>query len=342
MKKRQIIDPIKWEGWLYELVEPFSFERKKHTLPCLGPYDVTLEFHFCGLCGSDLSTFNGMRDTMYPASLGHEFVATIKSVGKEVNRFVIGDIVLSDLNYRCGSCGYCISGLSHLCVEGQLSLFSNRAFGNYSIVNSEYLVKAPTQEAHFRYCLAEPLSCVLHAIGHLNPRVNESILVIGAGSLGLCAAIAFKKSETLVYFHDKNKQRLSKLDKTFNVQIYQDNPSKKYDAVLDLSGSVDGLRLSAQSVKPGGRLVSMSHLDGEKKVDFLLEELTRKDVWFIVSYLNGHKSNLLLAANIIDQICNNDILKLINVEPIERINQTFSSRHNSQNLKTVFDLQNTF
>ena len=308
--------------------------EKSLNLPPLGPKQVMIDFQYCGLCGSDISKFEGRRPGSYPISIGHEFVAVIRSVGSDVIELAVGDVVVSDLNYRCGSCEWCNHQESHLCENGQCGDFSNRGFADAAVIHEEYLIKVNTSSPSLGHSYAEPLSCVLHAYDHANIRPNEKLLVLGAGSLGTCLAMILLDTGQPAMFHDPINQRASSIVESSG-QFKRWDKVTRPDVVMDLSGSMDGLLSAVTSVRKGGRVVSMSHLGGYGSSEFLLPTLTRKDVWFIVSYLNGEKSSLTRALDIISRTDPALIRMWTEVLPISELNKAFSKRRVSKANKTV-------
>src|SRR5712691_11746205 len=94
----------------WELIAPRQLERRVVVLPPPPEGWARIRFHYCGLCGSDLAQYEGRRSISYPRFIGHEFVATVEAVSPSVAGIGAGDLVLSDLNYRCGSCYQCKVG----------------------------------------------------------------------------------------------------------------------------------------------------------------------------------------------------------------------------------------
>ena len=89
------------------------FELRRHDEAELGPGDARIRFSYVGICGSDLSKFEGRRRLRYPVTMGHEFVATVEAVGEAVAGVSAGQVVTSDLNLRCGACDQCRARRSH-------------------------------------------------------------------------------------------------------------------------------------------------------------------------------------------------------------------------------------
>jgi threonine dehydrogenase-like Zn-dependent dehydrogenase len=323
----------------YVLAGPRSLQWQTRTLPDLARGWVRVGYLYCGLCGSDLSTFEGRRDVAYPVSLGHEFIAEVTEVGADVEALAPGDIVTSDLNYRCGTCDQCRAHRSHLCHRGQDAIFSNRAFAERGDLDASYLVRLKGGVRR-HLALTEPLSCVIHAKEWATLEKTDRVLVIGAGGLGSCMAFALCRQAPAVAFEitDEMASRLA-LIKAAVAPLGQAvaHPQGEYDVVFDLSGSESGLRLACTHTRPGGRLCSMSHLDGYSTADFLLGSLTRRDVTFTVSYRNGERETLGVAIELLERGWSPAWDRLVEVVPLDQLQDAFENRRRAPWCKTLIE-----
>jgi threonine dehydrogenase-like Zn-dependent dehydrogenase len=118
-------------------------------------------------------------------------------------------------------------------------------------------------------------------------------------------------------------------------------PTGEYDVVFDLSGSESGLRAACIYVRAGGRLCSLSHLDGCSTGEFLLPALTRRDVAFKISYLNGERDTLHTAARLLAEHWSPSWERILEVVPIERLAQSFEQRRGSAWCKTIVKVSTT-
>jgi threonine dehydrogenase-like Zn-dependent dehydrogenase len=321
----------------YRLDGPSHFAVHTRELQPLPADWARLRFVYCGICGSDMSTFEHRREIEYPISLGHEFIAEVAEVGASVDSLKPGNFVTSDLNYRCGDCEQCRAQRSHLCHVGQTGMFSNRAFADFGDIHASYLLRLDTEPGR-HLALSEPLSCVLHAKQWANVQPADRVLVIGAGGIGLCMAFALCQQDPPVAFEitDLSASRLKLIGKAVAPRgRATPAPQGKYDVVFDVSGSESGLQAACTHVRPGGRLSLMSHLDGYTTADFLLGDLTRKDVTFTISYLNGGPENLTTAAHLLSERWSVVWDELIEVRSIDQLQQAFERRRISPLCKTL-------
>lgn len=324
----------------YSLVGPRAIEPVIRTLSDLPSDWVRIRFLYCGICGSDLSKFENRNPVEYPRSIGHEFVAEVVDVGTDVDRLQAGDIVTSDLNFRCEHCDHCKSGRSHLCRTGQVALFSNRAFAEYGDIQHSYLTKVKGPAAK-QLVLAEPLSCVLHAVDWAAPFPGERILVVGAGGLGACMAFALGHLFPELTFDiiESMPSRATRIELACpSSGRVISAPQGEYEVVFDMSGSESGLALALASVISGGRLCSMSHLYGEASAAFLHKNLMRRDITFKQSYLNGDRSNVERAVWILQESWNARWDEVIEVVAFDSVSDAFSRRRESPWCKTIVQI----
>jgi threonine dehydrogenase-like Zn-dependent dehydrogenase len=328
-------------------VAPSYFLTGPHTLesrpwePAVLPADwARVRFRFCGLCGSDLSMFEGRQTISYPTAVGHEFIAEVVECGEAVDRLSPGDLVTSDLNYRCGRCEPCLTGRSHLCDEGQIGLFSNRGFAGLGDIHESYLLRVDAPLAP-HLALAEPLSCVLHGESWANLRASDEVLVVGAGGMGSCMAFALCNREQPVPFDitDEMPSRLSLIAGAVDpIGTAVPAPRGEYDVVFDLSGSESGLRMACERVKRGGKVCSLSHLEGYTNGEFLLPTLTPRDATFTVTYLNGELENLQRAATMLGTGWGPRWDAIIEIVPLRRLPEAYQGRRQSSWCKTMIQI----
>jgi (R,R)-butanediol dehydrogenase/meso-butanediol dehydrogenase/diacetyl reductase len=323
----------------YDLVAPRRIQKVAESLPPLQPDWVRVRIAFCGVCGSDMSRYTGARSATYPLSMGHEWVGVVEEIGSADADIAPGDVVTTDLNFRCGSCRQCAAGHSHLCKVGQVGRFTNRGFATRTDIHASYLHRyALAPGPHL--ALAEPLACVLHALNHCQLSRDDRALVIGAGGLGLCAAFALSHGWPVGGFDvtDLMADRLQRLGGVVApLGAVVPEPTEEYAVVLDVSGTVSGLRSACDRVSPGGRLCTLSHLADDADVGFMLQTLVRKDVTLVFSYLDGPSTNLARAMLMLEE-WPPAWSALLDVRPLGELPEIFEGRASSPANKVVVEV----
>jgi threonine dehydrogenase-like Zn-dependent dehydrogenase len=166
--------------------------------------DALIKVTGVGICGTDLHILQG--PPAHPAKkgiiLGHEFTGRIVEVESGIPDFKAGESVLIDPHPGCGQCAACKRGEPDRCIPlyttaepghpDTIGIFSDGAMTSYVIVPRQSLYKVSPKVPTHIAALAEPLSCVVNAFDKLEMRPGESVLVLGAGPIGLLFASLFK------------------------------------------------------------------------------------------------------------------------------------------------------
>jgi S-(hydroxymethyl)glutathione dehydrogenase / alcohol dehydrogenase len=97
----------------YEVGQPLVLEDL--PVPAIGPRDVLVRVTASGICHTDLNVINGLSSLPLPIVPGHEGCGVIEEVGAEVRRVRVGDRVLASVTPACGSCWWCVNGMSNHC-----------------------------------------------------------------------------------------------------------------------------------------------------------------------------------------------------------------------------------
>ncbi|MDW3212204.1 MAG: alcohol dehydrogenase catalytic domain-containing protein [Reichenbachiella sp.] len=302
---------------------------------------MRIDLMYCGICGSDVSHFNGNRPIEYPFSLGHEFCGKIIEVSKTNSKFQIGQFVTSDLNFRCNECEFCNKGKSHLCNENKKELFSNRGFAKYMDIHQDYLFLVDKPIGYLA-SLCEPLSCCIHAIDISEIQKRNKVLILGTGSIGSLLTLAFceKFSETPVWLFDKVLTKCLALSKCFKNASQLEYVEPEFDFVFDTTGTSHGLKLACDTVKKGGKLIVMSHLD-ESNDDIIHSTLARKEVSVTFPYLNGERKNMEKAISILTTKLPIHFNSLIDIHPLQSLQACFENMTRTKTNKIIIDINNS-
>jgi len=166
--------------------------------------DALIRVTGVGICGTDLHILQ--MPPAHPAKrdiiLGHEFTGEIADVGDGVTDFTPGESVLIDPHPGCGVCAACKRGEPDRCIPlfqgaapghcATIGIFSDGAMTDYAVVPRQSLYKVSPKVPSHIAALAEPLSCVINAFDKLSMRPGESVVVLGAGPIGLLFTALFK------------------------------------------------------------------------------------------------------------------------------------------------------
>ncbi len=155
--------------------------------PQPGPGEVLLKVRYCGICGSDVHLFaHGMFFT--DAIPGHEVSAEVAALGPEAGGWQPGDLVVPEGSRRCGQCEYCLSRRPYLCLQPQSGIGTGRrpgGFAQWLVSHQDTLLRVPPGLDPAHAALAEPLAVAIHAVDLSNIQTGQTVLVTGAGPIGL-------------------------------------------------------------------------------------------------------------------------------------------------------------
>ncbi len=140
-------------------------------------------------CGTDLKVYRRGYHAMMlkpPMPFGHEVAGVVSEVGAGVTDFHIGDRVVALNSAPCDSCFFCRNGQQNLC---EFLLFNNGAYAEYICIPARIVEKntlhVPAGVPLEHAALTEPLACVVRGLEESCARPGDTIVVIGAGPIGL-------------------------------------------------------------------------------------------------------------------------------------------------------------
>lgn len=163
-----------------------------YPTPQAGAGEMVVKVKASGICATDIKTLLGQGlPKELPTILGHEVVGEVHQLGAGVSGFTLGERVAVYPIAVCGECYYCKRGRHNLCEkEFGLGHGIEGGFAEYvrlpkQIVNIGGVVKIPAALAYDKAVLAEPLSCGLAALRANRVQKGDTVLIIGAGPMGL-------------------------------------------------------------------------------------------------------------------------------------------------------------
>jgi (R,R)-butanediol dehydrogenase/meso-butanediol dehydrogenase/diacetyl reductase len=175
--------------------KPLAIETVPDPAP--GPGDLILRVTACGICGSDLhfadlhDATGGVKPLPDGTVMGHEFAGEVVAAGGAVQEgWAIGTRVTAMPAIGCGRCLACLSGKGMRCTSGQaigLGVLAG-GYAEYVRVGAFESFRLPDAVDDHAGAMVEPLAVGLHAVNAARIQPGESVLVIGAGPIGLAVA----------------------------------------------------------------------------------------------------------------------------------------------------------
>lgn len=151
-----------------------------------GEGEVLVRIGFCGVCGSDIPRTFTKGTYHFPTIIGHEFSGTVAGIGPGVAGFQIGDEVAVFPLLWCGRCAACEQGRYAQCDDyDYLGSRSDGAFAEYVVAPQQNLMLLPAGVSLAEAAMTEPAAVALHAIRRACDVVGETVVIFGAGPIGL-------------------------------------------------------------------------------------------------------------------------------------------------------------
>jgi L-iditol 2-dehydrogenase len=268
----QII-PATMRAAVYRGVDDVRIETV--PVPEIGPGEVLVKIHICGICGTDLKKIHtGSHDA--PRVFGHEMSGTIVRVGEGVSGFTVGDRVMAYHHIPCGECYYCRKQTFAQCEVykkvGCTAGFapSGGGFAEYIRVMDwivkRGLVKIPDGIPFEQAAFLEPVNTCYKAVQLLGLQPDETVLVIGQGPIGILLAALSQRTGARVLTSDLYAERhavASKFGLRHPLDAREDvaaeakaaTEGRGADVVLLAVGGNALIKVAMDSVRPGGRVV---------------------------------------------------------------------------------------
>jgi L-iditol 2-dehydrogenase len=262
------------------LTEYSKLEMADLPIPQPAAQEVLIRVEACGICGSDVHGYDGSSGRRIPPIvMGHEAAGTIESVGSGVSDYKKGDRVTFDSTIYCGECEYCRKGAMNLCGHREVLGVSTPefrragAFADYVVVPSLVLYKLPDSVSFAEAAMVEPLSVAVHAVALSDIAKGSTVLVVGAGMIGLLVLQALKEagcSQIIVSDIDDTRLKLARdLGATATVnaktsdaiaEVKKLTNGAGVDTALEAVGSTPTIKAAIESVKRGGTVTLIGNI----------------------------------------------------------------------------------
>lgn len=312
--------------------------------------EALLKLLYGGICGSDLGSYRGtFAYFSYPRIPGHEFSAEIIEIGPNEQGFKPGMVVTCNPYFNCGHCYSCRRGLVNCCTDNQtMGVQREGAFAEYITMPVERLCDGKGLPAK-TLALIEPFCISYHGVSRAKVKAGEKVLVIGAGTIGVLAAVAAKQQGAVVYISDVAQGKLEYakqfgIDGTllndsaehFAQQVNDITNGDGFDVTIEAVGLPSTFQNCIDAAAFGGRVVLIGV--GKKNLDFNFTLLQKKEL-NVFGSRNAKTKDFI---ELIDMVKNGNVPleKIVtNVYPFEDAAIAFSEfdKNAGSMLKVVLD-----
>lgn len=250
------------------------------AVPAIGHGEVLVRIETCGVCGTDLKKIH-TNSHPGPRVFGHEMAGTIAALGQGVKGFAVGDRVMAFHHIPCGHCFYCRKQTFAQCETykkvGTTAGFTpaGGGFAQYIRVmdwivgdgtQTAGLVKVPEDIPFEQAAFIEPVNTCFKAVKMLHLEPDDTVLVIGQGSIGIILAALARRTGATVLTSDLYEERHAVarhfgLDRPVDARgdvvaaAKSATDGRGVDVVLVAVGADALIQQGMDAVRPGGRVM---------------------------------------------------------------------------------------
>jgi L-iditol 2-dehydrogenase len=263
-------------------------------VPQIGPGELLIRVHTCGICGTDLKKISTGSHSA-PRIFGHEIAGVVAAAGEGVRDFQPGDRVMAFHHIPCGQCYYCRNKVFAQCLVykkvGCTAGFepSGGGFAEYIRVmdwivqppgQKSGVVKIPEQITFEQAAFIEPVNTCMKGIESLYLKTGETVLVMGQGPIGILLGVLALRAGTRVVASDFLPQRLT-IAASFGIlgsvdasqadsvaRVKEATGGRGADAVILAAAGNSLIRQALEAARPGGRVLLFAQtVRGEVALD---------------------------------------------------------------------------
>jgi len=285
--------------------KPYTFEYTDVPDPVVGDDDILVRVRACGICGSDVQGHTGKTGRrLPPLIMGHEAAGVVERTGRNVTGFAPGDRICFDSTVYCNQCPTCKQGQYNRCVKRQVLGVSvpefkrHGAFAEFVTVPHWICARLPNNMSFVQASLLEPTSIGTHAANRPPISKSDTVVVIGAGTIGLFVlqAARLRGARTTIAC-DVNEFRLGLAKQVgadvclnpakvnLKEEIQKRTEGRGTDVAFEVVGFGETFRQAISITRMGGYVVAVGNL--QKETEFNLQELVSRELTFTGSYASA-------------------------------------------------------
>ncbi len=242
--------------------------------------EALIRITLAGICNTDYEITKGYMG--YAGILGHEAVGIVEEINDD-DKSLLGKRVVAEISYGCKDpqCTYCAEKLYRHCPNRHtLGIWKkDGCFAEYMTMPLEVLFEVPDNVPDEQAVFVEPLAAACEITEQLHIKPFEKVVVLGDGKLGLITALTLNAQNIDVILVGKHQNKLD-IAKAQGVKTYLLNDfaiEKKYDVVVEATGSISGFETALALTRPRGVLVLKSTVAASKEFNLapiVIDEIT--------------------------------------------------------------------
>jgi len=266
-------------------------------VPQMGETEVLIRVKACGICGSDVHGYTGKTGRRIPPLImGHEASGVIEKIGSAVkDKLKVGQRITFDSSIFCNNCSFCCTGMINHCINRRVfgvstdSYKLHGAFAEY-VAPPWWVVYPIPDELSFEYAaMLEPAAVGLHAINRTPIRLEDTVVIIGSGTIGLFTiACAKLKNPRCIIAIDLDSARLkiaSQMGANLVLNPKNDNiprtikeltDSLGADTVLEAVGIPETINQAIDIVRNNGQVALIGNVT--PRIELSLQKIVTREI----------------------------------------------------------------
>ncbi|MDG7010895.1 MAG: alcohol dehydrogenase catalytic domain-containing protein [Nitrososphaerota archaeon] len=261
--------------------------------------EIVVEMKACGLCGTDIEKIRGEYTASMPV-VGHEAVGVVKEAGRDTSGLDPGDRVFPHHHVPDYDCYLCKAGNETMCDRYRSSNLVPGGFAEaFTVpgwnVAKGGVLKLPDKMSFEVASLIEPLACCIRAVRKCGAGVGESVLIAGAGPVGMMHALLLKPLGAKVIVSDVSQDRLRFAEKSGAGRVLDakgdvpaaarsETEGRGVDLAIVASGSKAAILQGLRSVRKGGRVCLFGVPAKGSVLDYDIGDLYNSEQGVVTSY----------------------------------------------------------
>lgn len=264
---------------------------REQEMPVRKEGEALLKLLYGGICGSDLSSYKGKSPYVsYPRVPGHEFSAQIVEIDDNDLGLEPGMIVTCNPYFNCGQCYSCQRGMVNCCMTNEtMGVQREGAFSEYITMPVERIYDGKGIPADV-LAMIEPFCISYHGMKKAHIQPGERVLVIGAGTIGVLAALSAKRMGAEVTICDVSRSKLDYAKEhfgadhtllntdpeTFQAEVARLTDGRGFDVTAEAVGLGSTFLNCVDAAAFGGRMVQIGV--GKQTPEFDFTKIQKKEL----------------------------------------------------------------
>ena len=277
--------------------------------PTIASNEVLVQVKASGVCGTDMHVYEGeVPIATLPVIPGHEFCGIVEEVGDAIKDINVGDRIAVEPNLFCGYCHFCRNAKKHFCENWQaVGLTRSGGFAEYCAVPRQAVYKMEDSLSFNDGAFFEPTACVLHGIERSQAKAGNTVVVMGAGSIGLIYVQALRMlgiKTIIICDIDDNKLAIAKelgSDAALNpqnddiIQVVKDMTlGLGAEVVIDAAGAQQTLAMAFSLVQNCGTIVVFGVPPEHLELPVKMYDIYRREISVVGSFTNPYTNEQAL------------------------------------------------